>query len=244
MRESAVMISSTIPSAKYSCSGSPLRLAKGNTAIDGLSGSGSVGGRCVFSDRNAVNPYRPRDVFEALFADIGKLGLDLGAHLAERVVRYADAAGLGDAFEPRGDVDAVAVDVAVLDDDVAEVDADPEGDPFLLRCRGIALDHRSLHGERAGDRLDHARELDQQAVAGRLDDSAVVPGYHWIDQLSAMGVEPRERAFLVLAHQPAVAGDIGREDRRQPALDPLPFHDDLLSAAPSLRRSHWLINRG
>src|SRR5271167_452175 len=33
-----VMISSTMPSAKYSCSGSSLILANGNTAIDGLSG--------------------------------------------------------------------------------------------------------------------------------------------------------------------------------------------------------------
>ena len=41
MRDSAVMISSTMPSAKYSCSGSPLRLAKGKTAIDGLSGRGN-----------------------------------------------------------------------------------------------------------------------------------------------------------------------------------------------------------
>ena len=42
MRDSAVMISSTMPSAKYSCSGSLLILAKGNTAIDGLSGSGNA----------------------------------------------------------------------------------------------------------------------------------------------------------------------------------------------------------
>src|SRR6266852_1562197 len=41
MRLRAVMISSTMPSAKYSCSGSPLILANGSTAIDGLSGSGS-----------------------------------------------------------------------------------------------------------------------------------------------------------------------------------------------------------
>src|SRR6201987_1364067 len=45
MRLSAVMISSTIPSAKYSCSGSPLMLANGRTAIEGLSGSGSGFGR-------------------------------------------------------------------------------------------------------------------------------------------------------------------------------------------------------
>ena len=40
-RERAVMISSTIPSAKYSCSGSPLMFVNGRTATDGLSGSGS-----------------------------------------------------------------------------------------------------------------------------------------------------------------------------------------------------------
>src|SRR5262249_39978520 len=33
-RAIAVVISSTMPSAKYSCSGSPLILAKGRTAID------------------------------------------------------------------------------------------------------------------------------------------------------------------------------------------------------------------
>ena len=37
-RDSAVMISSAMPSAKYSCSGSPLMLVNGRTAIDGLSG--------------------------------------------------------------------------------------------------------------------------------------------------------------------------------------------------------------
>ena len=47
IRERAVMISSTMPSAKYSCSGSPLILAKGRTAIDGLSGSGNAIGGVV-----------------------------------------------------------------------------------------------------------------------------------------------------------------------------------------------------
>ena len=42
-RERAGMMSSVIPSAKYSCSGSPLIFWKGRTAIDGLSGSGNAG---------------------------------------------------------------------------------------------------------------------------------------------------------------------------------------------------------
>src|SRR4029079_15201284 len=37
-RESAVMITSTIPSAKYSCSGSPLMFSNGSTAIAGFVG--------------------------------------------------------------------------------------------------------------------------------------------------------------------------------------------------------------
>ena len=38
-RDSAVMMSSTMPSAKYSCSGSPLMFWNGSTAMEGLSGS-------------------------------------------------------------------------------------------------------------------------------------------------------------------------------------------------------------
>src|SRR5205085_11674330 len=45
-RDRPVTISSTIPSAKYSCSGSPLRFSNGSTAIDGLSGGDSFGGSC------------------------------------------------------------------------------------------------------------------------------------------------------------------------------------------------------
>ena len=40
-RAIAVVISSTMPSTKYSCSASPVMFWNGNTASDGLSGSGS-----------------------------------------------------------------------------------------------------------------------------------------------------------------------------------------------------------
>ena len=41
--DSAVMMSSLMPSEKYSCSGSPLMLMKGSTAMAGRSGSGKAG---------------------------------------------------------------------------------------------------------------------------------------------------------------------------------------------------------
>ena len=44
-RASSVMMSSATPSAKYSCSISPLMLVNGSTAIDGLPAVASEGGR-------------------------------------------------------------------------------------------------------------------------------------------------------------------------------------------------------
>ena len=60
---------------------------------------------------------------------------DLIAHRA----RDADAAGLGERFQARRHVDAVAEDVVVLDDHVAQIDADAELDPPRRRDVQIAL---------------------------------------------------------------------------------------------------------
>jgi class 3 adenylate cyclase len=49
MQESAVMISSVMPSAKYSCSGSPDILSNGSTAIDGLFGNAGMHRLLVYS---------------------------------------------------------------------------------------------------------------------------------------------------------------------------------------------------
>ena len=57
----------------------------------------------------------------------------LPRHLAERVVGDADGARLGDAFEAGGDVHAIAEDVVVFDDDVADMHADAEFDALVLR---------------------------------------------------------------------------------------------------------------
>ena len=59
--------------------------------------------------------------------------------------------------------------------------------------------------------MDADAELDAALVAGDLR----------VDQLAAQRLEPTKRFFLVGPDQPRVAGDIGDQDRRQPAFDPL-----------------------
>ena len=70
--ERSVIRSSVMPSAKYSCSGSPLMFWNGRTAMDGFSGSAGGGDR---RRRDAVQAHpigthRPRDILELLLADI------------------------------------------------------------------------------------------------------------------------------------------------------------------------------
>src|SRR5712692_11583369 len=84
-----------------------------------------------------------------------------------------------------------------------------------------ALGHPTLHRNRTGDRLDHARVLDQEAVAGRFDDATLMLGDLGINEFTPMRPEPREGAGLILTHEAAISGHIGGENGREPAFDPL-----------------------
>ena len=56
---------------------------------------------------------------------------------------------------------------------------------LLGRHAGVALDHAGLHLDRAAHGVDNAAELDDDAVAGALDDAAVMGGDGRVDQVAA-----------------------------------------------------------
>ena len=150
------------------------------------------------ADFNRIDAQRLGDVFQCRRAEIADIHIKSRLDLPIGVLREADRAGLGDAFQARRDVDAVAHQVAVvLLHDVAEMDADAEFDALVSRDAGVALGHRVLHFDRAPHRVDHAAELDDRAVAGALDHPALVHGEGRIDQIAAQRPEPREGAVLV-----------------------------------------------
>jgi hypothetical protein len=190
-------------------------LANGNTAIEGLSGSGSGGvGEGRF---HPVDPHRTGDVFDLLLAQILK---GKGQPVADVVMnRIGDEhpAGIGERFDAGGDVDAVAIEVVALDNHVAEIDADAQFDAALRRDTGVPLRHRLLHFNRAAHRIDHARKFHQQAIAGGLDDAARMLGDLRIEKVAAQRFEAFERALLIRPHQPRIPRHIGGEDRRETA---------------------------
>ena len=78
----------------------------------------------------------------------------------------------------------------------------------------VALDHGVLHFDRAAHRVDDAAELDDAAVAGALDDAAVMHGDRGIDQIAAQRAQPRQGAIFVRAREPAIADHIRDQNRR------------------------------
>src|SRR5207248_8266979 len=119
---------------------------------------------------SAVDAHRPDDVLQRLLATIEKFGFDLAPHLAERVFRNADTTRFGDSLKPCCEINTVTEDIIAVDHYVAEVDADA---PFHLALAGdslISLGYQFLECDRALHSAYHRGELDQNPVAGRLDD--------------------------------------------------------------------------
>ena len=79
-----------------------------------------------------IDPDRFGDVLKLGRAEIADREIEPSLDLPKGVLGKADRARLGDAFESRGNIDAVAHQIAVgLLDDVAEMNADAEDDAAL-----------------------------------------------------------------------------------------------------------------
>src|SRR4029077_18230527 len=108
--------------------------------------------------------HRPGNVLELLLAQILKGEIEPTRCVLLYTRRNADAAGLRQPFKPRRDVDAVPKDVAVLDHNVAHIDADPELDSLARRYRRVALGHTGLQLGCTSQRIYHTAELGEEAV--------------------------------------------------------------------------------
>jgi hypothetical protein len=149
-----------------------------------------------------------------VLADVIEDEVELAGGVLLHSCRYTDAARHRQRFEPSSDIDPVTKNIALFHDDVALMDANAEFNPFRGGCPGIAPGHRLLHLGRAAQGVHHAGEFDEQSVAGGLDQPTAMCGDLGGDQFAAMRLQACQRAFLVDAHQPTVAGNIGRQNCR------------------------------
>ena len=128
--------------------------------------------------------------------------LQLVAHLTTGVLGEADAPRLGKTLKPRSDVDSVAHEIAIrFLDNVSQVNSDAKLDAPFRRDARIARDHTVLDLDGAAHGVDHAAKLDDRAVAGALDDAAVMGGDRGVDQVAPR--RPLSRASVRSSSAPA-----------------------------------------
>ena len=119
--------------------------------------------------------HRPADVLQRLLAAVDEGIFDPQLDQVAHGARHGDAAGLGQRLDAGGEVDAVAEDVLVLlvDDHLAEMDADAEVHALLGLDRVVEARHALLDIERGADGGHRRAELGQHGVARGADQAAV-----------------------------------------------------------------------
>ncbi len=162
------------------------------------------------------DPNGSNDIFQRFLAEIDERDLDPPADVLMRRTGDQDAAGFADTLEPRSDIDALAENVLALNQDIAEMDADTVDDAPGFGNDGVAFNHQLLDCDRAFDRVDDGRKLQQQSVAHGLDDAPAPARDDWQRRFTMLPHRPR-RPGLVLAHEARIADDVDRHDRGQSA---------------------------
>ena len=150
--------------------------------------------------RPAPNGDAAGDVLNLVLTSIQPDDIETVAHLTVSVVGDRDPVRVCKGLNPCGDVDAIAKNIVAFDNNVADMDADPEAQRLELRKARIAFDHAGLDGDGAGDRIDRRGEFKQQAVAHGLNRAAAMRSDQRIDQLATMAAQRPQRSGLIRTH--------------------------------------------
>ena len=156
--------------------------------------------------------HRPCDVLGTLLSHIVELVAEV-AHIFVYTVTDTNPSRFGQGFEPRRDIDAIAIDVPGFGYDVALVDADAKPDAPIFGNPPLALEHTALDFDGAAHRIGSARKLSQEPIAHLLDDTPGMLGDLRLDKLVEMSLDALVGSCLVSPHQPRVALHIGAKDR-------------------------------
>jgi len=174
----------------------------GSTAIEGFSGRGKAGrGPAAASLGRTRYTRTGRAIFfELLLSGILEGDVELTLGILLHPCRHADLARCRKPFQTCRHIDAITKDIVTVDDNIAKIDANSELDLLGLGDLGVPFGHIPLNLDGAAQRIHHAGEFDQHAVACSLDNTAMMLGDSGIDERFPDRLEPRQCAFFVAAH--------------------------------------------
>jgi hypothetical protein len=158
--------------------------------------------------------HRVSDVLHGLLASVCKGEGHLIAYMLVGSTGDADAARFCKTFQSCRYIHAITKDVAVVDNDVTDIDPYAELDRLVLRHIGTALTHSALDIECTAHRVHDAAELGEQPVSGIFDDTSTVLSNLGINEGAQVILKLNVRSLLVEADQAAVTSHIGCQDGR------------------------------
>ena len=174
--------------------------------------------------RDGVQLEGPPDVLELESPERNDLDVAPVLQRCVRGVGEHHAAGHGEGLDPRCDVDGLAGEPLRLDDDLADVDADSNGD--VLRRELL------LHRDRGLHRGERAREHAHAPVAEPLDNRPA-EGVVLAVERAHVPVALLDGGLLVGLDQHRVADHVGEHHRDEPAIERLAHGGHVTATANS-----------
>jgi hypothetical protein len=101
------------------------------------------------------------------------------------------------------------VQIVAIHNHIFHVDADAHQQRFVIRFL-VSIEDRALHIACPNHRVDDTAEFDQQTVANRPDEAAVVLRYFRRYQILAQGSPLAGGVDVVLLDQAAETGNVGK----------------------------------
>src|SRR5689334_16344452 len=144
--------------------------------------------------------------------------VELAGSFLEYLAGNADPSGFGEGFQPRGDIDAIAVNVGAFTDNVAEIYSDPKHNVTIIGNGFVGVRHLLLKLDRRVDRVHRTSKFNQYTIAHHFHDPPTVRTDRWFKDGFSSFLQRGKSARLVSFHESAVAYHIGREDGGETAL--------------------------
>ena len=130
----------------------------------------------IDAEVDAIGLYRSADVLYQLFAKRHEPHSHVGSDMVVNLLRQDDSTRLRNVFEPGRHIDAVTVNVVVVDHHVTEMEADTELEPVLVASRTIAGGQLALDVHGTLKRVYNTGKFRERAIAHQLDDTSGVAG--------------------------------------------------------------------
>jgi hypothetical protein len=148
------------------------------------------------------------DVLEFTEAEIIEGNIELAGDVLENPTGDRNATGRRQLLEPGGDIDAVTQYIAVIFDDVADMDGHTKIEASIVRLVAIAFGHLALHQGGTGHCVNHRGEFGEKPVAsGFYDPPAMLADYRV--EGTKMPLQRTDRVPLVPTGKGAEPGHIG-----------------------------------